>query len=352
MTERSERQVGSSVDSERPGDEKGSRTWTFRGYRLDMPNFTTAMAHLYRGEVSRCNTWRTRLDATTNWAVITVGAALPFVFGAPHNPHFVLLLELLLVFTFLYVEARRYQYYALWSYRIRFMETNFFAAILSSPASASTEWADYLVDSLLRPAFPIPRWEAVARRFQRNYVWLTALLLVSWILKLIVHPTPAWDWSTVVERAAIGPLTGVQVMVAVGTMYLAVIALVVAAVTCQVWQVMFPASLQGLEERLRRITGPLLLKPRSRERLATIITSHGRQVALRLLEELGRGVTALEGRGMYTNEAREVLLCAVTDVQVPCLKRVVSQADPHAFVIVSPAEEVRGGGFQPFDVPS
>ena len=33
--------------------------------------FNMAMVHFYRGEVQRSNVWRTRLDTTTNWAVIT-----------------------------------------------------------------------------------------------------------------------------------------------------------------------------------------------------------------------------------------------------------------------------------------
>jgi uncharacterized membrane protein len=35
-----------------------------------------ALAHLYRGEVYRSTVWRTRLDSTTNWAVVTTGIAL------------------------------------------------------------------------------------------------------------------------------------------------------------------------------------------------------------------------------------------------------------------------------------
>jgi uncharacterized membrane protein len=78
-----------------PGAEDAN-TWTFRGYQLGSANFATAMVHFYRAEVSRANTWRTRLDATTNWAVITTAAALTFAFSSAHNPHFVLLLVSLL----------------------------------------------------------------------------------------------------------------------------------------------------------------------------------------------------------------------------------------------------------------
>src|SRR5919205_39808 len=73
------------------------------------PNeFNTAMVHLYRGEVGRANTWRTRLDGTTNWAVLTTGATLSFAFSSPTNTHVMILLNSLLIGFFLFIEARRY----------------------------------------------------------------------------------------------------------------------------------------------------------------------------------------------------------------------------------------------------
>ncbi|WP_372836558.1 DUF2270 domain-containing protein, partial [Puniceibacterium confluentis] len=41
-----------------------------------------AIAHLYRGEVYRSTIWRTRLDTTTNWAVVTLGIALSIAFSS------------------------------------------------------------------------------------------------------------------------------------------------------------------------------------------------------------------------------------------------------------------------------
>ena len=41
-----------------------------------------ALAHLYRGEVYRSTIWRTRLDNTTNWAVVTLGIALSVTFSS------------------------------------------------------------------------------------------------------------------------------------------------------------------------------------------------------------------------------------------------------------------------------
>ena len=77
---------------------------------LTPSEFNTAMVHLYRGEVSRANTWRTRLDGTTNWAVLTTGGTLSFAFSSPSSPHIMILLNSLLIGFFLLIEAHRYRY--------------------------------------------------------------------------------------------------------------------------------------------------------------------------------------------------------------------------------------------------
>ncbi len=328
-------------------------TWAFRGYHLDPAHFTTAMVHLYRGELTRSNTWRTRLDATTNWAVVTVAAALTFVFGAPQNPHFMLLLVFILLLTFLAIEARRYRYYVLWAYRVHMIETDFFAAMLVPPFRPASDWAEHLAQSLIEPAFPITWWEAIARRFRRNYVWLITLLLLSWGIKLTLHPTHSLDWIAVIERATIGFVPGRYVVTAVGVVYAGLTILAIAVPPSMMTRAAWPSPLRWLEARLRRReTGPLMQLPRRQARIATIITTRGQQIALQILKDLARGVTALEGTGMYTGEARDVLLCAVTDIQVPRLKEIVCQVDPNAFVVISATESVQGQGFRPFEAPS
>ena len=83
--------------------------WTYRGYHLRASEFTTAMVHFFRAEVHRANVWRQRLDATTNWAVVTTGAALSFAFGESQGVSGVILLNMLLITMFLWIEARRYR---------------------------------------------------------------------------------------------------------------------------------------------------------------------------------------------------------------------------------------------------
>src|SRR5688572_1397456 len=182
--------------------------------RMAPSEFNTAMIHFYRGEVQRSNTWRNRLDTTTNWAVITAGATLSFVFSSPHNPHFVIPINSILVVIFLLMEARRYRYYEIWSSRVRILETGYFAPLLMPESRPADEaWAEHLAGDLTTPHFTITEWEAVGRRLRRNYLWIFALLAASWNLKVYLSPLPARDFDAFIERAAVGFIPGWVVFV-------------------------------------------------------------------------------------------------------------------------------------------
>lgn len=179
--------------------------------KLSAAEFNTALVHYYRGEIQRSNTWRNRLDTTTNWAVITAGATLSFAFTSPANPHFVILINTILVAFFLFMEARRYRYYEIWSSRVRVIETGYFANLLSPGSNSSgsdKDWAERLANDLLTPHFTISEWEAVGRRLRRNYLWIFVLLAASWNLKVYLHPTPARDFDEFIARAAVGVVPG------------------------------------------------------------------------------------------------------------------------------------------------
>ncbi len=177
--------------------------------RMSPAEFNTAMIHFYRGEVQRSNTWRNRLDTTTNWAVITAGATLSFVFSSNNNPHFVIPINSILVAIFLLMEARRYRYYEIWSSRVRILETGYFANLLMPENRPADEaWAEHLAADLTTPHFTITEWEAVGRRLRRNYLWIFALLALSWNLKVYLHPLPARDFNTFIDRAEVGIVPG------------------------------------------------------------------------------------------------------------------------------------------------
>lgn len=192
--------------------------------RITPSEFNAAMIHFYRGEVQRSNTWRNRLDTTTNWAVITAGATLSFVFSSPSNPHFVIPINSILVAIFLLMEARRYRYYEIWSSRVRILETGYFANILMPENRPGDEsWAEHLAADLTTPHFTITEWEAVGRRLRRNYLWIFALLALSWNLKVYLSPLPARDFNVFIDRATVGVVPGWIVFV-IGIVFNAAVA--------------------------------------------------------------------------------------------------------------------------------
>jgi uncharacterized membrane protein len=182
--------------------------------KLSPAEFNTSMAHFYRGEIQRSNTWRSRLDNTTYWAVLTVAGALSFAFSSPNNPHFLIPIISILVAIFLLMEARRYRYYEIWASRVRVIETGYLAQMLAPDGvPRDQEWASHLASDLMTPHFTISVWEAIGRRLRRNYIWLFALLAASWNLKVYLHPTPAANFDEFLLRATVGLIPGWMVFI-------------------------------------------------------------------------------------------------------------------------------------------
>src|SRR5437879_2639797 len=85
-----------------------------------------AIAHLYRGEVYRSTIWRTRLDNTTNWSIVTMGIARSPTFSSPEASPLPLLLVGLLIAVFLGMEAPRDRYFDVCPARPGWLETSFY----------------------------------------------------------------------------------------------------------------------------------------------------------------------------------------------------------------------------------
>ena len=81
---------------------------------------------------------------------------------------------------------------------------------------------------------------------------------------------------------------------------------------------------------------------------ALIITNHYKEVAARVMDELGRGVTGMDAKGMYTQDYKCVLYCVVSRKEIVQLKEIVNDVDPDAFVIVSDGGDVLGEGFMEY----
>lgn len=77
-----------------------------------------------------------------------------------------------------------------------------------------------------------------------------------------------------------------------------------------------------------------------------IISDRADEIARRVMDELSRGVTAFDARGMYSGAERQVLLCVVSRFETVQLRRIVLSVDPAAFVIANKTHEVLGEGFK------
>lgn len=174
-----------------------------------------AIAHLYRGEVYRSQIWRTRLDATTNWAVVTTGIALSASFSNSNASPLPLVLVGLLVTVFLMFEARRYRYFDVWRMRARLLETKFYAPMLrDGTVNPASDWRAMLANDYLHPAYHLGYLDAVGRRLRRSYGWILLIQAISYYGKLAIHPTPMASLADVWERAAVGPIPGQLVVLA------------------------------------------------------------------------------------------------------------------------------------------
>jgi uncharacterized membrane protein len=189
-----------------------------------------ALAHLYRGEVYRSTVWRTRLDHTTNWAVVTLGIALSVAFSSNEASPLPLVLVGILIFAFLGFEARRYRYFNVWRARARWIETHFYAPMLRGESLSNRDnWQAVLAHDYCEPAYHISYLRALGRRLRRNYAWIFAIQAIAYYGKLAIHPTPIATWEHLWERASVGPLPG-KLMVVGGVLFYGAL-LIVGAVT-------------------------------------------------------------------------------------------------------------------------
>lgn len=156
---------------------------------------SSALAHLYRGEIHRMKFWRERLDQTTNWAVVLMAAILTWAFSSANNPHYVLLIGNAAVALFLTIEARRYRAYEIWRSRVRTLQRNVWAPGLDPSSPIDDDWREVLADDYHQPTIKIPAEEALAHRLRRVYLPMFAILSGSWLLRVTSFRNSTWPTS-------------------------------------------------------------------------------------------------------------------------------------------------------------
>ncbi len=198
----------------------------FESTPLTRTEYITALSHLYRGEMYRAQSWRNRLDTTSNWAIIATASILTFAFNNPQYSHETLIAGMYINVLFLLLEARRFRFFDVWRARVRMIEENFYGPILRrAPNTSEIGWGEHVAEDLLHPKFKISVWQAIKARLMRNYIYVFALLLLAWVGRIVSLAKS--DAEPVEIFFQIGHIPAVIPIAMVAVLYLALLSVVI-----------------------------------------------------------------------------------------------------------------------------
>lgn len=81
-------------------------------------------------------------------------------------------------------------------------------------------------------------------------------------------------------------------------------------------------------------------------KMLIIISPKWEEISNSISFELKRGVTALQGKGMFKRQEKNILLCVTPRAEVREVRKIIEEIDPSAFIIITNAREVYGEGFK------
>lgn len=80
-----------------------------------------------------------------------------------------------------------------------------------------------------------------------------------------------------------------------------------------------------------------------------IVSDHLDLIGNYILDEMGRGGTLLDAKGLYTKESRPMLMTVIPNRNLSKLTRKVEAIDPHAFLVIQETYHVLGEGYTPIE---
>ncbi|HEX6639183.1 MAG TPA: DUF2270 domain-containing protein [Steroidobacteraceae bacterium] len=184
----------------------------------------TALAHYYRGEITRMISWRDRLDRTTNWAIGALAAMLSISLATEQAHHSVLLFAMLLILSLLVIEARRYRFFHVYRARVRLIEREYFAVMFATRATSVRVDLGALSEGLRAPRFTVSLMQAMSRRLRRNYGWIFLVVLLAWLVKTTSmnsggHARLIHTLSEFLTNTAIAGIPGGVVVLGIAALY-------------------------------------------------------------------------------------------------------------------------------------
>ena len=90
----------------------------------------------------------------------------------------------------------------------------------------------------------------------------------------------------------------------------------------------------------------ILVEGTNFSKLLFIISEKNDKIAKEIGTNVKRGSTGIYGKGMFKDNSKIVLMCAIGRRDLPKVKQIVKEIDKDAFIIISNAREVLGMGFR------
>jgi uncharacterized membrane protein len=322
-------------ESSKNQQESEGRARRYKSYRQNNSQFVSAMAHAFLSDTEHTNVWRARLDAIANYAVVVTSVSLIIAFSQPRVHHGVIILNAFFVTLFLFVEATRYRFYEWWNFRLRLIETDFFATMLVPPFHPSSKWAESLVDNVLHFNPPVSLWEAIGLRLRRHYLWLFLITTIAWFIKYSLLPTHAANFTEFMRRATIDKVPGPIVIGFSFACFGALLLLILF--TLSLTKVTGNALLYVNEDDMPevRMHGKRSSQSNNETRrwlapgqlfLTWIVTRKTDAVGKGIFQELGHDVTVVPGEGST------LLICTLTAQEIQTVRRIVAKEDPQASI--------------------
>ena len=92
----------------------------------------------------------------------------------------------------------------------------------------------------------------------------------------------------------------------------------------------------------------VVLYGRDEAKLLYIISSRPQEITERILKELNIGLTLISGRGAYSQDEKQVLMCAMKKPVFPRVENIVREEDADSFMIITSASEIFGEGYKSY----
>lgn len=77
----------------------------------------------------------------------------------------------------------------------------------------------------------------------------------------------------------------------------------------------------------------------------TIISDMPEEISAELMKQLGRGMTYIQGQGVFTGEPKKIIYTIVTRIELSTLRSIVEDIDPNALVAIENIADVSGSNF-------